>query len=132
MVKQIKPACRTVYLAGKVGYAIGDHQVSDPVAEVVVYYLVKYLLGYLHLRSLAFNNHHRLARAVMHQNIGPAEHGVKPESNLDAYQSRRIVKMLYQVVDEMLSHPLLGSKGYIFLPQGVINGFFSRTLFYPY
>lgn len=84
MIEQIKTVCRGVYLPGIVSNSVGDNQVSDPVAEVVVYDLVKYLLGYLNLRSLAFNNHHRFAGAVMNQDICPAEHRVKPEANLNA------------------------------------------------
>jgi len=130
MIKQVKTVCRGVYLPGKVRNAVGDNQVSDPIAEVVVYNLVKYLLGDLNLRSLAFNYHHRFAGAVMYQDIGPPEHRVKPESDLDAYQSRRVVEMLYQVIDKMLPHPLLRCEGHVLLTQGVIDGLFSRTLFY--
>ena len=130
MIEQIKTVCHSVYLPGKVGNAICNNQVSDPIAEVIVYDLVKYLLGDLHLRSLAFNYHHRFAGAVMYQYIGPAEHRVKPETHLYAYQAGRIVEMLYQVIYKMLPHPLFRCEGHILLTQGVIDSLFSRTLFY--
>lgn len=98
--------------------AIAHHQIVGAECIVVAEYLVKDLLRDLDRRGLVFDNHQWRSLFVIYHCVATLLSLAYTDSYLDSYPTCRISQLLYHVVDEMLSYPLLRCEPHILASLG--------------
>ena len=98
---------------------VAHHQEVYVEQKVIYGYLVEHLLGDGDVGRLVLDNHPGAQVAAIEHAVGTQHLVAAFELNLVGKQSGRIALVLYEEVDEMLAHPLLGSERHVFSAQHI-------------
>ena len=108
--------------------SVAHHKVVYVQQQVVRRNLLEHLLRYLHRRRLVLHYHARLQVAVVQHAVGAQLLVADAEAHLVSHERGGVALVLYQIVDEVLAHPLLGRERYVAVAQNVEDaGLFFRA-----
>ena len=128
VLQEVVRALVVVDAATVVLQSVAHHEVVYVQQQVVRRNLLEHLLRYLHRRRLVLHYHARLQVAVVQHAVGAQLLVADAEAHLVRHERGRVALVLYQIVDEVLAHPLLGRERYVAVAQNVEDaGLFFRA-----
>ena len=109
--------------------AIADEQQRNTMYGVVAGNLLKSCLANGYVGRFKFSEQDLLAVGIIHHEVAPSLHGIKPEPALDTDQGARVFFLAYQVLDPVLPNPFFGGEHQVLFPQLIENE--QLTAFFP-